>query len=511
MRRLVRRTVCLTLALTLTGLLSLLPAAPATAKDATTSAKIPRRPEDLSFPPLVFEVPDPAKVEHRFSFGAPAYVAEDHSLPLVQISLTLRGGSYLDPQDKPGVAELTGRLMRRGGTTKHKAEDFDEQAEFLAAEIHSFASEASMGASVSCITQVLDECLSLFFEMVTSPEFQQDRLEIEKGRILEDLKQRNDDARSILGREWAWQMYGEDYFVSRRITAKELEAIHREDLLEFHRRMWRPENVIASVSGDVVTGDILKRLETHLAKLPQSDSAAPWPPPKPAFEITPGLYYVDKEIPQGKVYFGHPIPQVTDWNHPDLPALQIMNRILGGGGFTSRIVKRVRSDEGLAYSAGSRLRLEPFWPGEFFVSYQSKSSTVALAAKIALEEIRRIQQEKASEEELSVAKSSLVDTFPRRFESARQISGTFAYDAYLGRSHSYWKTWRARVRAVTLDDVQRVAQEYLKPDSLVFVIVGDWKVIAAGDSDHRASIGDLFGGEPQRLPLRDPLTLEPVP
>jgi len=507
-----RRFNTLALAVILTGLLGLPSPAPANAESAKAAlAEIPDRPENLKFPPLKFDVPEAKKYQHRLSFGAPIYIAEDHSLPLIQVSLTLRGGSYLDPQEKPGVAELAGRLMRGGGTTELNAEKFDEQAEFLAAEIRSSSGDASMSASVSCLTQVLDDCLSLFFEMVRSPGFQQDRLDVEKGKILEDLKQRNDDARSILTREWAWQMFGEDYFASRRITAKELENLSREDLLEFHHRMWRPENVIVSVSGDIGTADALKRLEAHLGQLPRGEGPASWPPQKPTFEVIPGLYYVDKEIPQGKVLFGHRLPQVTDWDHPDQPALQVMNRILGGGGFTSRIVKRVRSDEGLAYSAGSILRERPFWPGEFFVTFQSKSSTVTLAAKIALEEIERIQREKASPEELTVAKNSLVDTFPRRFESARQIAGTYAFDNYLGRSHSYWESWRERVREVSLEDVQRVAREYLKPDSFVFVIVGDWDAIVAGDADQRASLTDLYKGDPQPLPLRDPLTLEPAP
>jgi zinc protease len=186
-----------------------------------------------------------------------------------------------------------------------------------------------------------------------------------------------------------------------------------------------------------------------------------------------------------------------------------MNHILGGSGFTSRIMKRVRSDEGLAYSAGSSFSFDPFQPGTFTVSFQSKNETVALAAKISLEEVRRIQEELVSDEELEIAKGSLIQTFPQRFDSAGQIASTFAYDAFIGRSHEYWQLWRPQVEAVTADDVRRVAQQHLKPDEVVLLLVGKWDEIAKGDSDGRATMADFFGGAVTHLPPRDPLTLEP--
>src|SRR4029077_13610522 len=126
----------------------------------------------------------------------------------------------------------------------------------------------------------------------------------------------------------------------------------------------------------------------------------PWPPPAPTFTPKPGLYHVEKDIPQGKVYIGHLGTKWDRWDNPDNFGLMVMNDILGGGGFTSRITKKVRSDEGLAYSAGSRCGIEPWWPGDFRVAYQSKSATVALAAKFSYAEIKRIRSEPVTDEEL---------------------------------------------------------------------------------------------------------------
>lgn len=479
---------------------------------AASDAPIPARPEQLSFPPLTFELPPAEGYRHELSNGIPVYIAEDHTLPLVDVAITLRLSSHVEPDDKTGLAAATGTLLRRGGTARLSAEEFDEQVELLAADINSFGGSTRSAASVDCITPALDRCLDLFFEMLKTPGFDADRLEIEKGNFLETMKQRNDDAQDILTREWGFLLYGEDFFAEKPVTADDLGAIGRDDLIAFHKAYWRPEHMVVAVSGDVDPEKILARLEKELGDWPGDvEVPAPWPPPKPDHQPEPGLYHVEKDIPQGKVFIGHLGLEWEDWNNPDAAPLRVMTEILGSGGFTSRITKRVRSDEGLAYSAGSVFTIDPFWPGQFRVFFQSKNPTVALAAKIALEEIRRIQDEPVSAEELQLAKQGLIESFPRRFESPSRIVGTYAEDEYLGRPHEYWQLWRERVRAVTAEDVQRVAQRHLRPDQLIFLVVGKWDEIAPGDADRRASMKEFFGGEVEHLPLRDPLTMQPLP
>lgn len=469
---------------------------------------IPARPEELRFDELRFEVPDPARYRHLLSNGVAAYVAPDSTFPLVRIGIQLRGGSYLEPEDKVGLAGLTGSLIRTGGTETLDPAAFDEEAEFLAATLSSFGGDSRGGASLECITPVLEPAMDLFFEMLRRPRFDETRLAVEKENLLEAMRQRNDDPGGILAREWEWLLEGESFYRSRRMTKQHLDAISREDLLRFHEKYWRPENMILAVSGDVDPEKILAKIETYLTGWPGEGAPVDWPPPQPAHEPRPGAYQVEKEVPQGTVLLGHPVPRWTDWGNPDRAALQMMDHILGGSGFTSRITKRIRSDEGLAYDAGSSFGFDALAPGSFTVSFQSKNATVALAAKIALEEIARIRTEPASEEEIAIAKASLIETFPRRFESAEQIAGVYAGDAFIGRSHDYWKNWRAQVEGVTAGDVLRVAQRFLKPEAIVFLVVGKWEEIAAGDAGGRASMKDLFGGEVTHLPVRDPLTLK---
>ncbi|MGH7337743.1 MAG: M16 family metallopeptidase, partial [Myxococcota bacterium] len=299
------------------------------------------------------------------------------------------------------------------------------------------------------------------------------------------------------------------HYAARRATAAELESISRADLVDFHRRTWGAEHLVLAVSGDVEPKAIVANLKRRLAGWKAAESAT-WPPVGPDFEPRPGLYHAEKEIPQGKVRMGHRSIRVTDWSDPEIYALEVMNDILGGGGFQSRVMRRVRSDEGLAYGASSGFGLGTFWPGLFSMSYASKNPTVAYAMEILLEELDKIRREPVSAEELRISKASFIETFPRHFESAAQVASTFAGDEVIGRPHAYWYDYRKRLEAVTAEQVLAAARKHLKPEALVTLVVGKWQEIAPGDPQGRASMAQFALGKVERLPLRDPLTLEPI-
>ena len=186
-----------------------------------------------------------------------------------------------------------------------------------------------------------------------------------------------------------------------------------------------------------------------------------------------------------------------------------MNGILGGADFSSRITNRVRSDEGLAYSAGSSFTAGIYYEGQFRASFQSKSATVAQAARIVLDEIERIRKDKVSADELETIKNNLIEVFPRYFGTAAAIAGTFAADEFTGRDPKYWETYRERVRTVSADDVLRVAAKYLDPDKLVILVVGNAEEMLKGNPDRpQYALQKLArGGKIVRIPLPDPMTM----
>lgn len=480
------------------------------ASAAATAQEIPAHPANLEFRPLDFEPPAAGEHRHVLSNGVVVFVVEDAALPLVNVSVTVRTGAYLEPVDKPGLASLTGGQIRAGGTASFTAAEFDEEAAFLAAQIGTSIGATSGSASFNSLTKDLDATLDLFFEMLRYPRFEQARIDLAKRQILQQMERRNDSTQSIERREWGRLIRGAEHFSTRAATASTLESITRGDLVEFHERYFHPGGFLIAVSGDVTTDDILARLEARMEDWPARADEVP-PVPEPTHELEPGVYVVDKpDVNQGRVTIGH---LGTQRDNPDRYALLVMNDILGGGGFTSRLLTRIRSDEGLAYSAYSSFGLGTYYDGVFQAGFQSRSETVPRAAAIVLEELERIRTTHVSETELRTSKASFIETFTRNFSNAASTAGLFVRDEYTGRDPGYLAAYRDNVSAVSGDDVLRVAREYLDPEDVVVLIVGDIETIEAGDPEQATHTLDGLSTAPvTRIPLPDPLTLEyPAP
>ena len=483
--------------------LALLVSAPASLF-AQAASQIPARPDQLKFKPLVYTPPKREQYRHVLPNGVVVYAVEDHDLPLVNVSLLVRAGAYLEPAGKEGLASLTGSQMRAGGTTSKTAEQFDEAADFLAAQLTSSVGGTQGGANLNVLAKDVDAGLALYFDMLRNPAFQEDRLKLARSQLVQQMERRNDRTDLIEEREWGRLMQGPDHFSTKEATKASVESLTRADLLAFHKKYFHPGNFIFAVSGDFETKRMLAKLDAAMKGWPAGEAAPEVPSPK--HTPRPGVYGVHKpDVNQGRVSIGH-VGSTRD--NPDAFALDIMSDILGGGGFTSRITSRVRSDEGLAYSAGAFYGLGVYYPEDFRAVFQSKSQTVAQAADIVVEEINRIRATKVTPEELETAKNYAVEIFPRFFATAGQIAGTFAADELTKRPADYWDKYRDRVRAVTADDVQRVAQQYLHPDKLVVLVVGNLDDIAKGNPDRpQHSLAKLAGGPVKRIPLPDPLTM----
>jgi predicted Zn-dependent peptidase len=483
-------------ALTLTAVMVL------TANDAA----LPKHPRELNFSQLSYTPPKPSDYRHKLSNGAVVFLVEDHDFPLVNISVLVRTGQYLEPSGKTGLASLTGSQIRSGGTKSKPPAEFDEEVAFLAANLSSGIGDVEGSANLNSLKSNLDQSLALFVEMLRSPGFDPSRLQLAKSQILQQMERRNDSAPGIEQREFARLLRGDQHFSTAQITKASLEAITREDMIAFHEKYYYPANFIFAVSGDFETKDMLARLEKAFGNWPNR-ADKPVPVPKPNHTPRPGIYMVDKkDVNQGRVRMGHLGTLITN---PDHIALSIMNGVLGGGGFTSRIMSRVRSDEGLAYSAGSAFHHGVYYEGSFLAAFQSKSPTVAQAVAIVREEIEKLRTGRVSQEELETEKNQVIESFPNRFANAGAIAGQFASDYYTGLPDDYWQTFRDRVRAVTAEEVQRVAQKYLQPDRLVLLVVGNVDDILKGNPDQpQYQLTKLgFADKVVRIPLPDPLTM----
>jgi zinc protease len=462
-------------------------------------------PEKLTFPELVFEPPHPSDFRTTLSNGMVVYIAEDKELPLINVTVLIRGGAAWEPAEKAGLASLVGTMMRDGGTKNRTPDAIDDEIDFLAANINTSFGNTAGAANVNVLSHEIEHGLELFIDILRNPDFDQERLRIQRERIHQNLARRNDRTSDIESREWRYLLYGEDHFSTRDITSESLEAITREDLFAFHEQFVHPGNMMLSVAGDFDRDDMIGHLENAFADWPVRE---PWqePVPEPTHQPEPGIYMIDKpDVNQGRVSVGH-LGIMQD--NPDRFAVQVMNGILGGSGFTSRITSRVRSDEGLAYSAGSSLSMGMHYPGTFRAFFQSRSETCAYAAAIVIEEIERIRGDNVSDEELSVQKNSMLEAFPRNFASANQTVSLYARDEFEGRDPERWLAYRDNIRAVTADDVRRVAEEYLHPNALIILAVGNVDDMLEGDPRFGASFDEMGSLPVIRIPLRNPLTLK---
>lgn len=477
-------------------------AAPAIA-GATTA--IPRHPNELKFQPLKYDAPKRDQYRHSLSNGVTAYVVEDPALPLVNVVVTVRGGDYLDPEGKAGLAAITANQMRSGGAGDMDADAFDQAVDFLALNFGIGSSTKESSASVNTLSKDLDKALDLVFAAIRNPRFQQDRIDLYKSQAKQALERRNDSTTSIEQREWRRLMYGTDTFESRQMTTTSMDAITRDDMIAFHRQVWHPGNMIVAVSGDVKTPAVLAALEKRMAGWAAGPKSPE--PPAPTHVPEPGVFMVNKDdVNQTRVSIGH---RSVNWNDPRWASLEIMNEILGGGGFTSRITRRVRSDEGLAYSAGSGMGFGRTYPSSFRVVFQSKNMSVAQAIDLSLQEVERIRTEPVTQEELDTAKNSFIETFPQRFSSAAEKASVFVDDEIVGRPADWWDKWRPAIQAVTAQSVQDAAKSFLQPDKMTILAVGKVDEVLAGNPDkpdHSLAKTAAATGIKQ-IPLPDAATL----
>jgi predicted Zn-dependent peptidase len=470
---------------------------------------IVRRPEELKYPALVYQPPTAANYRVVLKSGPVAYLVPDRTLPLVNIVVQVHVGTYLEPEGKEGLADLTGYLLSRSGTKAKPADELEERLAFLAAQLGSGVGDTQGTVSLNLLSKDLDEGMQILRDVLTTPRFQDDKIALRKQQMLQDMQQRNDDSEAIESREYSFLETGEKFFVNRYPTKASLDSITRGDIEGFHKKWFHPDQFVLAVSGDFDRDEMTKKLETLFADWPFAGEK-PEPIPTNIVMGAKGVYIVDKDVNQGRVTIMLPGIMRQD---PDYYAVQVMNDILGGGGFTSHIMSSVRSDEGLAYSAYSSFAGGIYYPNTFTAAYQSKSRSVTYAASIVIKEIKKMTETPPTDQELNISKRGYIDRFPHNFATKAQVASIFATDEFTGRyarDPEYFRNYRKHIEAVTKDDVERVAKKYLTPDKVVILIVGNKADISTKLPDHPVALHDLMSGPVTELPLRDPLTMKPM-
>jgi len=434
---------------------------------SSCTQEITRPYESIKYPRLGdIEMPNVQKV--TLSNGMRLFLVEDHELPLISVSARIRTGSIYEPAEKIGLASITGLVMRTGGTTSKTGDELDEQLESIAASVETGIGLNSGSASMSVLKEDIDTGLAILADVLMNPAFSEDKILLAKIQHRSSIARRNDNVGAIASREFEKLIYEPESVYARHTEYATIDNITRDDLIAFHKKFYKPNNVMLGVLGDFDTKQMITKIEKAFEKWEKADVQFPQVP-EVQYEYRPTVNVVRKDdINQSNIYMGHIGGLMND---PDYFALVVMNRILGGG-FTGRLFKNIRSREGLAYSVFGLYSSNYDFPGIFYVGCQTKSESTVYAIRAMTEEVKKMTESEVTDEELALAKESYLNSFVFNFDTKGEIVSRLMVYEYYGYPPDFLQKAKANIEKVTKADVLRVARKHLKPDKMQILAVG---------------------------------------
>ena len=433
-------------------------------------APAPVDPRTMRFPTLPLAPPQPKRVV--LENGLVLFLLRDPEVPLVTVQALVRTGAVLEPASKVDLAEITGRVMRTGGTARHTGAELNQRLESLGASLETGIGRQSGSASLSVLATDLAVGVELLAEVLRTPVFDPAEVERVKRRRIEEIRRGNDEPDAIAFREFRTAVYGDDPR-GRQSTPEMAAAITREDLVDFHARSFHPDRTLLGISGLFDEEEVLALVRRHFGDWRVSGEPAPVFP-LPARPPQAGVVLAAKEVPQATLIMGHLAPAK---NSPDYFAFSVLDDILGGSGFTSRLTSEIRSNRGLAYSVGSFYRGDVGY-GIFGAYCMTKSASALEAARLMRGIIGRIRDEGVTPAELRRAKDAIVNNLIFSVDGTREVVAQRMGFAYDGFPEDFLERYRDRVEAVSLEEVRAAAGRFLHPGALSMVVVGEDAALA---------------------------------
>ena len=414
---------------------------------------------------------------------------ERHNFPVVMMTLLIKASPLSEPSEKAGVAYLTSKMLSQG-TAKRNAPAISEEIEFLGASIDIATNNDYTTISLSVLKKDIEKGLDLFSDILLDPSFPDKELSREKELLKGSLRQMEQEPAFVAGKNFIREVFGSHPY-GRLVegTVESIDAIKREDLLEFYASHYVPDNAVISIVGDLTPAEMKSLINKYLgkwgkSKAPTAQKIERKDLSKDAGSVGAGKskpVLIDKELTQATIMFGH---LGIARENPDYYAVSVMNYILGGGGFASRLMKSVRDDMGLAYGIFSSFTGNKE-PGQFEVQVQTKNESSPTVINEILKQVNKMRTEPVTDSELKDAKAYLTGSFPRRFETSRRIADFLTAAEFYNLGDDYIEKYPDYINKVTKEDVLRVAKKYLHADKYVLVVVGNQK--KAGLTDFKPS------------------------
>jgi zinc protease len=396
-------------------------------------------------------------------------VCEEHSLPFVTFQLLIDSGSRRDPPGEEGLAYLTARGLLLGTSAK-TINTINEELDFMGASLNASSGRDYATLSLRVLKKDLDKGLTLFMEALTQPNFPEEEIQREVEKTLATIQASEDQPEEVAEKEFLKTLFPTNpYGHPVEGTKESLQRLSRETIVQFYRTHYHPNHSILTIVGDVTGNEVKAKFLPRLEKWPMSKI------PEASFISTftkeQKTVKIDRSITQANIIIGHAGVKRED---PDFYALTVMNYILGGGGFASRLVEEIRNKRGLAYSVASFF--EPGkYPGSFQIVLQTKNSSAREAISLALQQMERIRKELVSEKELEDAKKYLIGSFPMRLDTQGKLVNFLTQIEYFGLGLDYPERYPSLIRSVSREEVLRVAKTYLHPESYILVVVANLK------------------------------------
>jgi zinc protease len=425
-------------------------------------------PRQMKFKPVEFTPPDADRVV--LENGMVVYLLEDHELPLISVSATLRTGGWLDPTDKVGLAAVTGSVMRTGGGGGLSSEQVDEELEQVAASLSISIGRQSGSASLDVLAKDFKKGLAILAGLVRRPAFEPARLELAKLQAVEGIRRRQDNPGSVVGREFLKVLYGPNHPTARESTIDSITRITRDDVVTFYQQTIHPNGIILGVTGDFDKQAMLASLREVFGDWKKGE--VPELTIADAPEAAAGrrtIRFINKETSQTHLRVGQLSIREND---PDYVALAIANDILGGSSFRSRLFNDVRTKRGLAYSVGSRLNAGVHDQGVWLMRAETKLPSTHEVIERFVANMARMRTELVTNEELDEAKEAYVNSFVFSFASPSAIVNRLVELEYDGLPKDFLQQLRERVVKLTKEEILAAAKKHWHPDRLTIVAVG---------------------------------------
>jgi zinc protease len=413
-------------------------------------------------------------VEVETPAGFDAWLVEEPAIPFVALEIVFRGGTSLDAPETLGAVNLMTALLEEG------AGDLDARAfaaarDDLAASFRFSASDDAVSISARFLSDTTQEAVVLLRSALTDPAFAPDAVERVRAQVLSGLRSDAEDPDALVGRAFAEAVYGDHpYARPGDGTIDTVTALSRDDLMAAFRAALARDRVYISAAGDISPDALAQVIDTLLGDLPETGGDLPGPA---TLEFSGGTSVTDLATPQSVISFAQP---GIDRHAPDFFPAFVLNQILGGGGFGSRLTEEVRVKRGLTYGIYSYLATKDqanFYAGGASTANERAAETIAVVRS----EWARMAENGPTQAELDAAKTFLIGGYPLRFDSNAAIANILVGMQLDDLTPAYIETRNDKVAAVTLDDVTRVAAELLDPDALTFFVVGQPEGLAPGN------------------------------